>query len=103
MKTFYINQIAYLELSVLDVNGDFISGLTVTYEIRKSSDNSLFASGTMSEISSVYTISAMFIIIGEYRVKYITPIGYEDGFENIYIDNYNNFKSDIGGDVINKG
>jgi hypothetical protein len=86
MITFY-KDIAYkLELVVLDDVGKFAPGLTITYEIRKCLDNSLFASGTMSEISSVYYTDVTFTVSAEYRVKYTTPAGYENGFDEILVE-----------------
>ena len=105
MKTFYINQTAYLELALLDINGDYASNLTVTYEIIKCLDDSIIDSGSMSEINNIYTTSYIFVEIGEYRIDYFTPEDYEDGFENIIIDTYDNFKADLteldGGKLIN--
>lgn len=84
-----------LELSVTDLNGDFVSSLLINYEVRKCLDNSVISSGTMSEINFVYTKEITLTEIGEYRVKYITPLGYENGFENIIVDEYDNYKADV--------
>jgi hypothetical protein len=84
-----------LELSVIDLYGKYVSGLLVNYEVRKCSDNSIVYSGVMSEISLVYTKEITLVEVGEYRIKYITPEGYENGFENITVDNYSNYKTDI--------
>jgi len=87
MITLYKNIAYKLELVVLDNDGKFTPGLTVTYEIRKCSDDSLFASGTMSETSSVYYVDVTFTVNAEYKVKYVTPVGYENGFEEILVEN----------------
>ncbi|MBI3990960.1 MAG: hypothetical protein HY350_02310 [Candidatus Omnitrophica bacterium] len=74
-----------LELMVLDDNGDFVTGITVTYEIRKAADDTLVTSGTMTEENKVYTAGYTFTELGTYRVKYTTPTTYENGFENIVV------------------
>lgn len=95
MITLYKNIAYKLELVVLDNDGKFAPGLTVTYEIRKCSDDSLFASGTMSETSSVYYVNIIFTEVAEYRIKYVTPTGYEDGFEDILVEDYDNYKANV--------
>jgi len=95
MITLYKNIAYKLELVVLDNDGKFASGLTVTYEIRKCSDDSLFASGTMSETSSVYYVDVIFTTSAEYRIKYVTPTLYENGFDEILVEDYNNYKADV--------
>ena len=49
-----VNQPYYLEIYITDKLGNFASGLTVIYNIYKSSDNSLVASGTLTEYSNIY-------------------------------------------------
>jgi len=95
MITFYKNIAYKLELVVLDSDGKFTTGLSITYEIRKVLDNSLFASGTMTELSSVYYVDVTFTESAEYRVKYVTPSLYENGFEDILVEDYDNFKTDV--------
>lgn len=85
MKTFIKDTTYYLENSVTDQNGDFVSGLIVTYEVRKSIDNSLIASGTMTEEGDVYKVSISFSVEGQYRALYTTPSGYENGAEVIVV------------------
>ena len=85
MKTFYKNQIAYLELALLDINGDYASDLTVNYEVYKCSDDSLITSGIMTIVDNTYNFNYTFTVLGEYRIKYLTPVGYEKGIENIDI------------------
>ena len=92
----YFKNISYkLETIITDLVGNFVSGLIVNYEIRKCSDDSVISSGTMSEVNSVYVKEITFTEVGEYRVKYITPEGYENGFENIVVDEYDNYKVNI--------
>ena len=79
-----------LELVVTDLSGNYVSGLIINYEVIKCSDDSVVYSGTMDEIDSVYTKEITLTIVGEYRVKYITPTSYENGFENIIVDDYDN-------------
>ena len=86
-----------LELVVTDLLGNYISGLIINYEVIKCSDDSVVYSGTMDEIDSVYSKEITLTIVGEYRVKYTTPEGYENGFENIIVDDYDNYKGSGGG------
>lgn len=83
MKKWYTNTTYYLETSVIDDNGDFVTGLSLSYEVRKSSDNSLFASGVLTSEGNVYKASIIFTSIGQYRVFYTTPSGYENGLDII--------------------
>jgi len=85
MKNFSPNIEYKLDLSVIDEVGNFISGLSVNYEIRKSSDNSLLDSGIMAEEGDLYVISYIFLEVGQYRVLYYTPEGYENGSEDILV------------------
>lgn len=84
-----------LETTITDLVGNFISGLSIDYEVRKCLDNSIVSSGTMLEVNSVYTKEITLTEVGEYRVKYITPEGFENGFENIIVDEYDNYKVNI--------
>ena len=74
--------------------------LTITYEIRKSSDNSLFTSGTMIEVGStgIYQTSTVsFNNLGKYRIEYTTPITYENMIDDILIiDSTDEIKDRIG-------
>lgn len=79
-----INKIYYMEVGVLDNSGDFVTGLTITYEIRKSSDNTLFDNGTLVEQSGgAYVSSVTFTEEEQYRILYFTPTGTENGAEDI--------------------
>lgn len=81
------NQTYYLEIIITDVHGDPVSGKTINYEIRNSSDNSLFDSGTLSEIGTtgIYNKSVIFTAIGQYRVYYQTPFKFDDAIEGILV------------------
>jgi hypothetical protein len=90
----------YYDVTVIDEIGDFVSGLIINYEIRKSIDNSLIISGITNEIESTYYFNYMFDIIGNYRLKYITPENYDNGFEQIsvtenFISKINNIETNI--------
>ena len=85
MKTIYKDLEHYSEIGIIDEYGDFVTGLTVTYGVRKSSDNSYIISGTTSETNSVYYFNYTFTESTEYRLKWITPNTYDDGFETILV------------------
>lgn len=89
MKTLFKDKEHKLEVAIIDENGGFVSGLTISYDIRNSIGNVYVISGITSEINNLYTLSYVFTENGEYRLKYITPSDYENGFEQIYVvDNY---------------
>jgi len=79
----------YLEVVLTDKNGDFVTvldtGESITYEVRKSSDNSLFASGSLSLVGNIFKDSVLFDTLGQYRVLYTTPDKYENGLEQIEV------------------
>jgi len=77
----------YFELGVLNSNGKLQTGLVVTYAINKCSDDSLLTSGTASEVGTtgVYSFAYTFTTLADYRLQWITPVGYEDGLENITV------------------
>lgn len=78
--------IYYLETLVIDRNGDPVTGLTVTYKIIKSSDNSLVTSGTLNDVGfGVYQNSYTFTQLGQYRVLYTTPSKYSDEIETVLV------------------
>lgn len=97
MTRIFKDEAVKFETAVLDGNGDFVLGLTVTYEIRKCADDSLVASGTMSAVGNVYSASYTFADTGEYRILYTTPDTYENGFENVLVDEYDSYKADVNG------
>jgi len=99
MKTFYKDQIYYLELAIIDISGNFVtsfeSGEEVTYIIKKSSDGSTIASGEMIIDGNVWKCEWTPTIVDEYRIEYTTPAGYEDGIETLMVEDYDNYKADI--------
>lgn len=74
-----------IEITVIDENGSFVPDLEITYEIRKSSDDSLFDSGILSEGSSRYYKIINFTEAGQYNVFYGCPSGYESGMDTIMV------------------
>lgn len=83
----YKNEAHKLELSLTDTLGNFVSGKTIIYSVYKSSDNSLYDSGTMTEIgtSGIYQASVTFTEIGQYRIEYITPSKFENIIDTFYV------------------
>ena len=81
------NTVYYFDSSLIDHNGNFVSGKTLTYKIFKSSINTLVDSGIMTEIgiTGVYRFSYSFTEVGEYRIEYYTPDKYENGIETILV------------------
>jgi hypothetical protein len=75
-----------IEVAILGNTGKFETGLSVDYEVRKVSDDSVLTSGTATEASGVYYFTYTFTVVEEYRLQWITPIGYEDGLENIVVE-----------------
>lgn len=81
------NSTYYLEDFVTDTNGDGISGLSLTYKIYKSSDNSLVDSGSLTDKGNgLYQASYTFNSVGQYRVIYTTPTSYTDEIEGILVE-----------------
>lgn len=94
MKLFFKDQTYYLEVTLTDKDGNFVTGKTVTYEIRNSSDGSLSTlpsgfsnTGTMTGDGNVYKVAMQFDTEGQYRVLYFTPTKFENGSELISIEN----------------
>ena len=80
----------FLVVVLLDNKGDFKSGETITYEVRKSSDNSLTTSGTLTNTGDIYIDTISISVLGEYYVLYFTPTKHENGLEQLIVQ-----KSDI--------
>lgn len=82
------NTLIYLDIAVISNNGNFVPGLTVTYKIYKSSDNSVIASGTMVEVGATgtYQTSYTFSENGQYRAEYTSPTPYENAIETIFVN-----------------
>lgn len=75
-----------LIVAVLDTEGKYITGLTVNYEVRRSSNNNLEASGTMTGIGNIYLVNITLTDLDKYYVLYITPTGYENGEEELFVE-----------------
>ena len=76
----------YLEILITDKNGDPVTGLSVTYKIYKSEDNSLVTSGSLTDIGEgVYQNSYTFNNLGQYRILYFTPNKYSNEIETILV------------------
>lgn len=80
------NILTNFEVAVQDNYGKFVSGLTVDYEIRKCSDDSVVTSGTATETNNVYHFSYTFTTAEQYRLEWTTPATYEDGFDTIEVE-----------------
>jgi hypothetical protein len=80
----------FLIAVLLDNKGDYKTSETITYEIRKSSDNSLTTSGTLTVTGNIYTDTVNISVIGEYYILYFTPTKFENGLESLIVQ-----KSDI--------
>jgi len=96
---FYKDKTYYLQLSLIDLNGNFVisfaSGESVDYIIRKSSDGSVIDSGEMIIDGNIWKVEWTPTIVGEYSIEYITPENYENGTETIVVEEYDNFKADV--------
>lgn len=85
MLTFTKDVAFFLEISVTDSNGDFVTDLTVNYDIRNSDTNVSVVSGSMTGEGNAYKIEVTLSTEGQYRVLYTTPSGYENAIETIEI------------------
>ena len=74
------------EVAIQDNYGKFVSGLTITYEVRKCSDDSVVTSGTATETNNVYHFTYTFTTAEQYRLEWTTPATYEDGFDTIEVE-----------------
>jgi hypothetical protein len=76
----------YLELFITDIQGDPVSGLSITYTISDSSDDSVIESGSLTEVGGgIYKKAKTWNNVGQFRVVYTTPINYSDEIETILI------------------
>jgi len=86
MRTLYTDNEYKIEIGIINNDGSFASGLTVNYELRKSVDNSITSSGLTTESNGgVYSYTYTFNDPLEYRSLFLTPTGYDNGFENILV------------------
>lgn len=79
-----------LIVTLLDKQGNYKTSETITYEVRKASDNSLVTSGTLTNTGNIYTDSITLTDLGDYYILYFTPNKYENGLENVVV-----YKSDF--------
>jgi hypothetical protein len=77
-----------LECIVLSPLGKPVAGLSIDYEIIDCSDESVLTSGTATEgTGGYYYFTYTFTAIAEYRLHWISPTNYEDGFELLNVVN----------------
>jgi hypothetical protein len=85
------NENYILEASPIDeTDGSAISGATVTYVIKNSSDESTLASGTLAEVgvTGLYKATYTFAAKGNYKIIY-SCAGYPDSVESIFVTDMN--------------
>ncbi len=70
---------------LLDNKGDYKTGQTITYEVHKSSDNTLTTSGTLTSTGNIYTDFITISVLGEHYILYFTPTKHENGLENVIV------------------
>jgi len=84
-----------LEAEVLDANGKPVSGLSLTYEVKRCLNDELVYAGSLLETGSIYSAEVTLTGTEEYRVKYTTPATYHDGFENLIVGDFDNYKANV--------
>jgi len=82
-----INQSHRFELILTDNQGNFVTGQTVTFEVRNSITDALITSGTLSETNEVYHFDFTFTTLAQFRVKYFTPMNFPNAIESVEIVN----------------
>jgi len=81
-----VNTNYYIELFITGSDGKPVSGLTTSFIIYKSIDDSVISSGSLSDIGNgIYKSSYVFTEIGQYYIKYTTPSNYTDEIQTIYV------------------
>jgi len=86
MNVLTLNANYYLNLFLTDNNGDPKNGLSVTYSIYKSEDNSLIVTGSLvNSVNGMYNGSYLCNALGQFYIIYTTPTSYTDEIESIYI------------------
>ena len=79
-------QTHYLELFVTNNAGNPVTGLTITYEVEKSSDDSSVTSGTLTDVGGgIYKTAITINTLGQYRVLYSAPNPYSDEVEFLQV------------------
>jgi len=70
---------------LLNNEGGFTTGETVTYEVRKASDNSLVISDSLVSTGSIYTDFITLSDLGDYYILYLTSSEFENGMEKAVV------------------
>lgn len=83
-----INTIYYLELFITDINGDPKTGLTPTYTIYKSIDDSILETDNLNDIGNgIYKASYIFSEVGQYYIIYTVSDIFSDEVESVIVQN----------------
>ncbi len=81
----------YLEILVTNKAGNPVTGLTITYDIFRSSSDTSVSSGNLSELGGgIYKESYFFNTLGQYRIIYRVPSPYSDNIETIIVGEQSN-------------
>lgn len=80
-----INVSQIFERTLTDNQGDYVTGQTITFEVRNSTTDALITSGTMTEQNEVYKFSYTFTSLIEARVKFITPNKFPNDLESVRV------------------
>ena len=73
------------ERTLTNNQGNFVTGQTITFEVRNSSTDTLITNGTMTEQNEVYKFSFTFTSLIEARVKFFTPLNFPNDLESIRV------------------
>ena len=87
-RTIKINEIYYMQIFVKDKGGNGKPGLKISYFIYQAKGGYLRKKGCMIEDYTrpgVYVQSYIFNKLGQFRIIYKLPSGYEDIMEIIYV------------------
>jgi hypothetical protein len=74
-----------LVVAVINTTGDFVTGLNISYEVRKASDHTIVASGILTNTGNIYLTFITLTDLGDYYIFYTTPSGYENGQEELTV------------------
>ena len=89
MITIPLNTNYRFKFPVIDQDtGKFVTGLSITYTINKSSDGTLIDTDTCTEegTTGVYYFDYTYIVAQEYDIIITTPVGYFDGVETVLVE-----------------